>query len=75
MNIEDLTAQRAVFDAFYLEDTNSTITTQTENSVPNGKLVNDIDLSGFSGEYSDNRIMSSKAINESRKIMNHIIWH
>ena len=29
-----------------------------------GKLVNDIDLSGFSGEYSDNHIMSSKDINE-----------
>ena len=28
------------------------------------KCVNDIDLSGFSGEYSDKHIMSSKAINE-----------
>lgn len=64
MELNDLMATNAVLQSFYLGGANNTITTQAENTAPSGKLINDIDLGEYSGDYSHNNIMCSKVINE-----------
>ena len=59
MNVESLTVFELNFDALESRQAEDNVTDS------NAKItINGIDIAGYSGEYSDNHIMSSKAVKE-----------